>query len=337
VNGCYAVTWDATDTDTVGELFYTVKVAGALQVFGSFTVLEEAIYDALFAASANAWSGAAGSSVVRANDSSGNALATASALDAVDNFVDTEISALITTIGVAGAGLTDLGGFSTTAKGQIQTECEEANVVHGLDHLLSTSVAGTDVANNSIVAQLVSKTGTADYDSYNHATDSLEALRDRGDAAWITATGFSTHSAADVWSAGTRTLTALDEDSTTLDLDATIRAAVGLAAANLDTQLTAIDDAVDTEVAAILAAVDTEIGAIQTTLSTLFTTALTESYRADGATGSVAQLLYEINQTIGERAFAGTTGNVKKIDGSTTAFTQTLDSASTPTSITRAT
>lgn len=52
VNGCYHLTFDATDTDTVGELFYSVKVAGALQVFGVFTVLEEAIYDAYFAASA---------------------------------------------------------------------------------------------------------------------------------------------------------------------------------------------------------------------------------------------------------------------------------------------
>lgn len=59
-----------------------------------------------------------------------------------------------------------------------------------------------------------------------------------------------------VWGAGARTLTALDEDSTTLDLDATIRAAVGLAAANLDTQLAAIDDAVDTEVAAIKVTTD---------------------------------------------------------------------------------
>lgn len=118
---------------------------------------------------------------------------------------------------------------------------------------------------------------------------------------------------------------------------ASIRAAIGLASANLDTQLTAIDDAVDTEIAATLAAVDTEIAAIQSTLSSLFTTALTESYRADGATGSVAQLLYEINQTIGEREFLNTVGTVKKIDGSTTAFTQTLDSASSPTLITRAT
>jgi hypothetical protein len=43
--------------------------------------------------------------------------------------------------------------------------------------------------------------------TYDETTDSLEALRDRGDAAWVTATGFSTHSAADVWSVATRTLT----------------------------------------------------------------------------------------------------------------------------------
>lgn len=52
VNGMYSLTWDATDTANVGELHYSVVVAGALQVFGMYTVLEEAVYDALFAASA---------------------------------------------------------------------------------------------------------------------------------------------------------------------------------------------------------------------------------------------------------------------------------------------
>lgn len=37
--------------------------------------------------------------------------------------------------------------------------------------------------------------------TFSSATDSLEAIRDRGDAEWRTATGFSTHSAADVVSA----------------------------------------------------------------------------------------------------------------------------------------
>jgi hypothetical protein len=44
--------------------------------------------------------------------------------------------------------------------------------------------------------------------TYDPATDSQQAIRDRGDVAWITATGFSTHTAADVWAVATRTLTA---------------------------------------------------------------------------------------------------------------------------------
>ena len=51
-NGMYHLTFDATDTDTVGELGGSVKVSGALAVVFKFTVLEEAVYDALFASSA---------------------------------------------------------------------------------------------------------------------------------------------------------------------------------------------------------------------------------------------------------------------------------------------
>lgn len=51
-NGNYAITLDATDTNTVGELFVSVVESGALQVVAKFWVLEEAIYDALFGASA---------------------------------------------------------------------------------------------------------------------------------------------------------------------------------------------------------------------------------------------------------------------------------------------
>lgn len=52
INGVYGVTFDATDTATVGEMEVSVVVAGALPVFDKFFVVEEAIYDALFAASA---------------------------------------------------------------------------------------------------------------------------------------------------------------------------------------------------------------------------------------------------------------------------------------------
>lgn len=58
-NGMYSLTFDATDTDTVGELEVSIKVTGALVVFAKFFVLEEVIYDALFAASAAALPAAA--------------------------------------------------------------------------------------------------------------------------------------------------------------------------------------------------------------------------------------------------------------------------------------
>jgi hypothetical protein len=51
-NGVYGVTFDATDTATVGEMQVSVLVAGALLVFDKFTILEEAVYDALLAAAA---------------------------------------------------------------------------------------------------------------------------------------------------------------------------------------------------------------------------------------------------------------------------------------------
>lgn len=52
VNGMYGLTFDATDTNTVGELKVGILVSGALVVWDTFTVLEEAVYDALFGSAA---------------------------------------------------------------------------------------------------------------------------------------------------------------------------------------------------------------------------------------------------------------------------------------------
>ncbi len=69
----------------------------------------------------------------------------------------------------------------------------------------------------------------------------------------------------------------------------------------------------------------------------ILTTALTESYNADGAAPTLSQALYVIMQMLTEKTVAGTTCTIKKLDGSTTAMTLTLDDASNPTSITRTT
>lgn len=68
----------------------------------------------------------------------------------------------------------------------------------------------------------------------------------------------------------------------------------------------------------------------------VLTSAMTEAYPTDGSTMTVAQALYLIAQTIGEFSVSGTTVTVKRLDGSTTAATYTLDSSTAPTSRTRA-
>ena len=67
------------------------------------------------------------------------------------------------------------------------------------------------------------------------------------------------------------------------------------------------------------------------------TIAMTEAYAAKGSAPSAAQILFEIRALLAEKAVASTTLTAKKIDGSTTAATYTLNSATAPTSITRAT
>ena len=65
--------------------------------------------------------------------------------------------------------------------------------------------------------------------------------------------------------------------------------------------------------------------------------ALTESYAADGATATAPQILYMIWSMLAEKNISGTTLTTKKLNGSTTSMTFTLDSATAPTSVTRAT
>lgn len=71
-------------------------------------------------------------------------------------------------------------------------------------------------------------------------------------------------------------------------------------------------------------------------VSAVHTTAMTESYSANNATKTPAQALYEILALLSEFSIAGTTITVKRMDGATTALTLSLDSATTPTAVNRA-
>lgn len=75
----------------------------------------------------------------------------------------------------------------------------------------------------------------------------------------------------------------------------------------------------------------------QVTVVDILTTQMTESYAADGVAPTLAQGIFNIQQNLGDFVFSGTTQTVRKLDGSTTAATYTLDDATSPTAKTRTT
>lgn len=97
--------------------------------------------------------------------------------------------------------------------------------------------------------------------------------------------------------------------------------------------LTAYDPPTNAEMVAAIDAVPTAAE----NATAVLTTQMTESYRADGAAPTLAQGICETLAHLGESSIASTTKTIKQFDGTTTAETFTLNDATTPTSITRAT
>lgn len=251
------------------------------------------------------------------------------------------------------------------ATDQINAACDAAIETYGLDHLVSASVAGSDVADNSIVAKLVSKESTADWDDYVNTTESLQALRDRGDAAWTTGGGGSAPTVAEIraeMDSNSTKLAAIVADTNELQTDWANggRLDLLLDATLADTNELQTDWAnggrLDLIVDAIL--VDTaEIGSAGAGLSAVpwnsswdsevqsecadaltahWGAAMTESYASDNATATPIQMLHMIYCAVSQFTVSSTTITGYKLDGSTTAMTWTLDDASSPTERKRA-
>ncbi len=77
------------------------------------------------------------------------------------------------------------------------------------------------------------------------------------------------------------------------------------------------------------------LGALKTLIDNQFTSALTESYAADGTAATVAELLYMVWSVLNSLKFVGTVGTARKLDGSTTAMSFAIDDADNPTDINR--
>jgi hypothetical protein len=226
--GFYSLALTASDFDTVGTGEVTIDDTVNAMPMKEFTVVEEAVYDALFAASAlgyvaNApvnvaqWLGSAPATpttagvpevdvthwvggAVEVPGTTGRphvSVRTIEGTDATDYF-----NALIGT----GSGFTAIP-WNSAWDAEVQSEVQDAIEANSLDRLVKIAV-DTDFATTVHVDSVVGQLAQTSDGGFSRATDSLEAVRDRGDAAWIAATGFSTHSAADVWAVATRTLTA---------------------------------------------------------------------------------------------------------------------------------
>lgn len=156
-------------------------------------------------------------------------------------------------------------GMDVDASGGVEVGSFQAGAITAAA-IASDAITDAKVASDVTIASVTGAVGSVTGNVGGNVTGSVGSVATGGITAGSIAadaigaselaTDAVTEIVSAVWAAAARTLTTLDEDSTTLDLDATIRAAVGMASANLDTQLTTIDDFLDTEVAAIKAKTD---------------------------------------------------------------------------------
>lgn len=122
-------------------------------------------------------------------------------LTANTNLNDLSAAGVRAAVGLASANLdTQIGTLATGASISALNNISTAQVNSEVASALATYDGPTNAEMVAAFTEIKGATWAT--------TDTLEAIRDRGDAAWVTATGFSTHSAADVWAVGTRVLTA---------------------------------------------------------------------------------------------------------------------------------
>jgi hypothetical protein len=141
-------------------------------------------------------------------------------MDTSFNAVIADTEDLQTQIGVAGVGLDNIGGMSVAMMGEVQTEVNDGLVALNLDHLVKDSVDTSFAATvnlNSVIGHMAGVGGSATYD---RTTESAEAIRNRGDAAWTTGGAGSISEILNVQ--------ALVPNSIDLADTATVRVALGL-------------------------------------------------------------------------------------------------------------
>jgi hypothetical protein len=297
-NGWYEKELDATDTNTCGILLIAVHESGALPVWHEFQVVEEAVYDALFAASALGYVAnapvnvaqfggsngtfASGRPEVNASHWAGTAVGSTTVRADLINIAGAAVS---TTTAQLGVNVVQVSGDGTAADNLETAYDDTAGAVRWagiVDQGTAQSATGTTLvlraaaafADDELIGATIQITGgSTGVGQARLITDYVSATDTATVEAWTTTPS------------GTITYkiygTAPSSGGSGLDA-AGVRAAIGMSSANLDTQLSGldtkldtIDNFLDTEMAATLAAVDTEIATIVTAVGTTIPATIT--------------------------------------------------------------
>ena len=187
--------------------------------------------------------------------------------------------------------LDDLNNISTS---EVASQVADELAAINLDHLLKNAALDSDITNNSVLAKMVSSSATASWTSFDNTTDSLQAIRDRGDSSWgagavpsaaeiadaVLDEALSSHTTEGSLGAGVSTLlddgVAIQSDLSTLSSElATVDSNVDQILVDTGTTLPATLQDIDTAIAVVDGNVDavlTDTGTtIPATLSTLST------------------------------------------------------------------
>ncbi len=286
-------------------------------------------------------------------------------------------------LGAANAAHTDWGGFHV-GNGVWRFDLPDAAVATGVPEVIFTAVH-PDVISESLEIPLVAYNpldsvrlgltalpnagaeaagglytrgvgaGQINQDANGRIDTHPVALADNVITAASIQTDAVTEIVAAVWAAAARTLTALDEDDTSIDISDAVQTAAAaalvafgpptvaqlnartLVAASYGTAAnqTTINDNVVAVAAAVAALNNLSSAQVATVLATYAATQVADVYAANGVAPTRDQLMMAVHQHLMDFSISGTSQTVRKLNGVATAFVETLDDATSPTSRTR--
>lgn len=252
-------------------------------------------------------------------------------LSTIDDFVDTEVAAIVTSLGTVNTKLDTIDDFIDTEITAITSKLNGLVISQGTigatgndtTHLHLAGLAYIDDAINNYLLTILDVSTGLYYSCW------ISDWANTGDLATVPTLPFTPQASTDTY-----WLLPIRQDVTGgSGLDAAgVRSAIGLASANLDTQLTTIDDYVDTEVAAIKAKTDlipaspAAVGSAMTLAAgAISDSTITLPTEVTGfATTFFTKFLQLFNRYYGKVTYnkVSNTIVVTKADGSTTATTQ---------------